>query len=162
MEATSLSNFPILKTNRLILRKISINDFTELKEIANFSEKKRNDEEVREMLETLDKTYLENTGITWGMYKEEELIGSCGYYRGFENNTGEIGFVLRQAYWGMDFMREACVAVMNYGYKELGLKTITAFTKDDNSNTIRFLGKLGFERTEEFSTVYRKYILQKR
>lgn len=64
-------------------------------------------ERLKEMLKILDKTYLEKMRITWGIYKGEELIGSCGY-------------------------------------EKLRLKTITAFTKDNNSNTIRFLGKLGF------------------
>lgn len=151
--------FPVLQTARMTLREIAHSDLTPLHEIANFDGQGKTEEEVEAMLEKLDRDFKSGEGVTWGMYLEDELVGTCGYYRGFENAVGEIGFVLRAPFRLRGLMYEAIMAALEYGFREMGLVQITAFTRDNNPGSIPLLYKAGFQRTDEFHKDFRKYEL---
>ena len=153
------SKHPTLKTKRLVLRQITAKDHNEFLEILEYRTNGKPLIEVAEMLEIMEDQYNEGVGITWGMYLNDELIGTCGYYRGFENKSGEVGFVLRENFRKEGFMKETLKAVMNYGYRDLELDMITAYTKDINANALVLLNNLGFQKTDQFVEDYRRYEL---
>ena len=55
-----------------------------------------------------------------------------------------IGYAIGSRYWGRGIAAEAARAVMEWGYREHGLKRIWASTHLENERSKRVLCKLGF------------------
>ena len=88
-------------------------------------------------------------------------MGTVGFYRGFTNKTGEIGYVLNEAFRGQGFMEEALKSAIYYGFSQLELETIIAYTDGDNHSSIRVLLKTGFTEIVSDNPEYRKWIKYK-
>lgn len=61
-----------------------------------------------------------------------------------EEETYELGFHLRRAYWGRGIAEEAARAVIRFAFESLGLKTLFAGHHPENGASRRVLEKLGF------------------
>ncbi|MBV8451573.1 MAG: GNAT family N-acetyltransferase [Deltaproteobacteria bacterium] len=65
--------------------------------------------------------------------------------RGLAGSTGDesdepaLGYWLGQPYWGNGYSREAAAAVIDYGFRTLGLKTIRAYTDPSNTASQKML-----------------------
>ena len=154
--------FPELSTSRLQLKEITVDCLVDFQGIAYFEgEPVKYSKKVIELIHSLKRDFDHNKGISWGLFSNNQLIGSCGFYRGFKDQIGEIGYVLHERFWSKGYMKEACLKVLEYGFEELKLKEITAYTKDSNLPSIRLLFGLGFSKEEEFVKDYRKYSLRK-
>ncbi|MEX2501137.1 MAG: GNAT family N-acetyltransferase [Trueperaceae bacterium] len=53
-------------------------------------------------------------------------VGTCGFYRGFADGEGEIGYVLLPAHRGRGLMGEAVAAAVAFGFASLGLRAVVA------------------------------------
>jgi RimJ/RimL family protein N-acetyltransferase len=62
----------------------------------------------------------------------------------------EIGWRLARAYWGKGLAAEAAGAVLDFGFRRLGLREIVAFTALGNGRSQAVMGRLGMVRSEEF------------
>ena len=78
----------------------------------------------------------------------------CGYFRGFENKTGEIGYAIHKKARRNGYTLEAVGATISYGFKELGLNRITAFTIEENKGSIGLLKKAGFSLSKQLNEKY--------
>ncbi len=76
---------------------------------------------------------------------DEDFIGCCGL-RPFslKDNIYEIGFHLREKYWGQGLAAEGAEAVIRYAEEHLKAKKIFAGHNPDNEGSKRVLNKLGF------------------
>jgi len=148
--------FPVLSSQRLLLREIKSSDADEFHEIANFPDKQLSPQQVVEKIVEIRDGFEAQTGISWALIYNEKLIGTCGYYRGFENQTGEVGFVLKSEFHRQGFMTEALKTILPYGFTQIGLNRITAFTLPSNYPTQLLLEKLGFTLTQE---KYKNYLV---
>ncbi len=84
----------------------------------------------------------------FGFYKltlKESLtsIGICGFVQRDYLDHPDIGFAILPNHEGKGYSYEACHAVMNYGIKILGLKTILGITTDENIKSQNLLRKIG-------------------
>lgn len=78
-----------------------------------------------------------------------ELIGSCGIrLHGCEAGTGEFGLELAPRHWGRGFATEAAGAILNFGFRELGLQEIGGVTVTENVRVQRLVARLGFTQIE--------------
>lgn len=155
------SAHPVLTTNRLVLKEILPKDAIELLEILQFKHQLKSPEEAIEFLkEKITPQLQEGTALTMGLFLNDELIGTCGYYRGFENDSGEIGYFVRPPFREKGYVSEAVIRMIQFGYEDLQLREITAYTTDDNEASIGVIYKHGFVRTDDFSEdgKYRKYV----
>jgi ribosomal-protein-alanine N-acetyltransferase len=68
--------------------------------------------------------------LHWGicLMATGEIVGSCGFYRGFSDTIGEIGYLLKGVHRGYGFMTEAVRCVTDFGLRQIGLKQIVAYT----------------------------------
>ena len=101
--------------------------------------------------------------LHWGIRLKAEgrLIGTCGFYRGFEGRRGEIGYVMNPEYRRRGLMKEAISAIVAYGFDKLGLLEIVAYTERRNLASIRLLEKLDFEWDVNYlNTVLVKFSLR--
>ena len=102
----------------------------------------------------LQSTELE-TGITfWALTHENAFIGFCGLaHVTFEANftpAVEVGWRLHPDAWGQGFASEAGRACLDYGFRNLGLDRIIAFTAHSNLRSENVMRRLGMQKIGEF------------
>lgn len=154
-----LQNFPILRTERLTLRKLSKKDYEEIfqlrsdKEINKFLDRKPS-KTLEDSLKFIS-NIIENESDTlfyWVITKtgEDKLIGTICLFE-FSGNlkTCEVGYELRTDYQGQGIMIEAVREVLEYAMTTLGIKTINARTHKDNQSSTKLLKKLNFKKLDD-------------
>jgi ribosomal-protein-alanine N-acetyltransferase len=72
------------------------------------------------------------------------ILGTIGYYRGFKDSSGEIGYIIKKEFRGKGFCAEAIRCVCEFGFRSLELAIIRAYTSRDNVGSRRALEKNGF------------------
>lgn len=70
-----------------------------------------------------------------------EMIGLCGLRS--REGTPELLYILAEAYWNKGLATEAAGACLRFGFEELELSRIIAFTRPDHVASRRVLEKLG-------------------
>ena len=163
-------NFPTLETNRLLLRKLMLDDRFAIfrnysdPDVANwfFDKPLTQIEEVVEIIDAFLKSAEDGKGCTWAILLKEncELIGTCGYENFVFDVRGEVGFDLAKTHWGKGYMTEALGAIITYGFDTLRMSEICAHTYSHNSRARRVLEKLGF-RLETINTDSHYYVLSR-
>ncbi len=127
----------ILETNRLKLREIVQDDFSDLHEILSDSETMSFYPSLYAKTDTqnfIDKNIKWYESIGCGLWAvilktENNLIGDCGIT--IQNIDGvdeyEIGYHLNKSYWGKGYATEAAQAVKDYGFNKMGLKKLCSY-----------------------------------
>ena len=161
MNVEVFNGFPNLRTKRLELLRLDNPIYEHFLEITSFNGRANNKTEAEALLNAIHNGFDQQQGISWGIYLNSELIGTVGYYRGFDKNSGEIGYVIRENFRGEGFAKEAVSCAVEFGFDQIKLDCITAFTTDDNFGSIGVLESFGFNRTAVFFEKYRKYELIK-
>lgn len=139
--------FPILRGERVVLREVQPSDCRDIVSISFYNGKPAaSTDEAAAMLERIDNDYRNGETVHWGIADplSNTLLGTCGYYRGFSSDSGELGCVLLQDSRGKGIMTEALQLAIAFGIDVLGLKRITAITTADNSKAIALLERLNF------------------
>ncbi len=145
----------ILETNRLIIRRLSIEDADFILELLNEPSWLRfiGDKGVRTIADARDyilKGPIESYerfgfGLFMVELKEQGTpIGMCGLIKRDSLKDVDIGFAFLLKFWGAGYAHESASAVMEYGKSAFGLNRIVAITKPDNHSSIKVLEKLGF------------------
>ena len=118
-------------------------------------------EQAKEMNAKIDRDYQEGNTIHWAIVDKatRKIVGTCGYYRGFDNEEGELGCVLLLPYRGQGYMTAALSLLIDFGLNAIGLKGIFAVTSQDNNKAIRLLERLGFIKTDNLKGKKVKYQL---
>lgn len=154
-----------IKTKRLILRPITeadAKDFFELDSNPNVHKYLGNNpvrsiEQSKAMIKDILEQYKTyNIGRLAIILKDtKEFIGWSGlkYEQNLrkEFNYYDVGYRLKEQYWGNGYATEAALASLDYGFKDLKLKEIGAAAELDHiaSNTI--LKKIGMLHTGTFT-----------
>ena len=153
--SANLGNIPVLETKRLLLRAITAEDRQAI--FGNFSDPDVANWFFDKPLTTLEQTdeiirvFLDDAetgkGFTWAILLKEDLhfLGTCSYSNVEPGCQAEIGFDLAKEYWGRGFMVEALRAVIEYGFRSMGLEKIVADTYSHNLQARRVLEKLNFQ-----------------
>jgi len=146
----------VLETDRLLLRKLTIDDAEFILELLNepsflhFIGDKgvRTLEDAREYILRGPIASYERHGF--GLYltalKEGAVpIGMCGLLKRESLADVDIGFAFLPRFWSKGYALESALAVKAYGLDILGLERIVAITNPDNEASIRLLEKLGLK-----------------
>jgi [ribosomal protein S5]-alanine N-acetyltransferase len=141
---------PTLRSKRLLLRAPTAQDAPALLEISYYDGvQAANVGEARRMLEKIGADVARGKSLHWGLYLSGgDLIGTCGFYRGYPDGSGELGYVLKAAFRGQGYMSEALGAVIACGFETLHLERIVAYTGADNRASVAVLERLAFEQVE--------------
>ncbi|MBX7152459.1 GNAT family N-acetyltransferase [bacterium] len=140
-------NAPQFDAERLILRGIEEADLADVLPVTVYDGlHAQSEKEVRQMLERIAEDQQFGHTIHWGIALKDtnRIIGTCGFYRGFSCQVGEIGYILKQEYRRRGLMFEALDVILRYGFDGLKLDQIDAFTLHDNLASVRLLKKLEF------------------
>ena len=140
-------HFPELHTQHLVLRQVQPTDVPQLREIMFYDGKPAETAgQARQMLDKIAADYLQGNTVNWVIADKitNQPLGTCGYYRGFKNHTGEIGYVMRPMARGRGFMTEAVSALVRFGFRQLKLQQVVAYTNTHNLASIQVLHRAGF------------------
>ena len=76
--------------------------------------------------------------------KAGPVIGSCGIRRKPESGwEADIGYELAPEHWGRGYATEVALAMVDFGFRELGLHRISSRCIADNAASARVLEKVG-------------------
>lgn len=79
--------------------------------------------------------------------EEHALIGICTlFHLNPQCRSAEIGYGLHSNAWGMGYMHESLVALLDYGFGELGLNRIEADIDPRNTRSAKSLERAGFSQ----------------
>ncbi|WP_338086605.1 GNAT family protein [Niveibacterium umoris] len=148
--------FPSLTTPRLRLRELTPDDTPEVFEIHSDAEGMRwfgsdlltRSEQALGLIETFAAwRKMPNPGTRWGIERKENghLIGTCGLFkwnRAWRSCT--IGYELARSAWGVGYMREALVAMLQWGFDNMALNRVEALIHPENQRSRRTVARLGF------------------
>jgi len=146
----------VLETDRLVLRRMSVDDAEFMLGLLNEPSWLRfiGDRGVRTLEDArayvlkgpVDMYDRHGFGLYLTELKGEGVpIGICGLVKRDFLADVDIGFALLPGFWGQGYAYEAAAAVMEYGKEALGLKRIVAITNPENHSSIRLLEKLGLK-----------------
>jgi ribosomal-protein-alanine N-acetyltransferase len=151
--AFNFETFPVLKTHRVTLRALNLEDAETLlalrssEEINKFVITKRmqNLEEAKDFIQTCNALYKKEKRIFWVLTNQVEILGTVVLHRiSLARKYAEIGYKLKTEKQQKGFMSEAMTAVLNFGIEQLNLKTIEAYTHKNNLRSIALLKKHHF------------------
>lgn len=151
----NFSLFPELGTRRFVLREITDAD-------APLIHKLRSDQETNALIDRENSKSIEdavlfidrikgnvsrNQSVYWVICFQNvsDLIGTIGYWNfNLSAESAEIGYELLTECRGQGIMSEVLPAIIRFGFEEMKLKWITAFTTEQNIGSVRLLEKCGF------------------
>jgi ribosomal-protein-alanine N-acetyltransferase len=157
--------FPLITTERLVLRKVEKGDVNEILFL-------RSDEKVMKYLDrapakSLDDAFgfilkitgqeADNESVTWAINLKgnSKLIGTICYWNiQKEHHRAEVGYVLHPEYWGKGIMQESLTEVLKYGFEVMKLHSVEANVNPENIASIKLLEKNNFKREAYFRENY--------
>ena len=149
--------FPILATERLLLRKLSFDDADEIlflrsdKLINKYLDRIKavSLEDANDFINKINHAIENNDCIDWAINfkNDSKLIGSiCIWNISKEENKAEVGYELLPSFQGKGIAQEALSEVINFGFDVMKLQTIEAYTHIENLQSVKLLEKFNFTR----------------
>jgi len=149
-----MSPFPILSTNRLLLRKFTDNDLHNIfyglshpDVIQYYGVSYDSLEASRNQLTFFHDLEKNGTGIWWAICDKDNKLfyGACGLNNlEKEHKKAELGFWILPEYWRKGIITEAVPLVCEYGFNVLSLHRIEAIIETENQNSLAVMHKLQF------------------
>ena len=139
--------FPNISDDKILLRQIQVSDINDIIEISFYdSIQATTFTQAIEMQDKINVDYNNGNSIHWGIADKStnKIVGTCGYYRGFDKDAGELGCVLLPQYRGQGYMTFAILLAIKFGLNKIGLKRIWAITTKQNEKAIKLIEKLNF------------------
>jgi len=152
--------FPILKTERLTLRQLVVNDEQEIftlrsdNEINKYLDRQLSNtiKDARNFINKVNENIDKNDSLYWAitLSDKNKLIGTICLF-GFSNDNYkcEIGYELLTNFQGQGIMKEAVEKVIDYAFNTIKVQKIEAFLHRDNQNSIKLLEKFSFKNSNE-------------
>jgi [ribosomal protein S5]-alanine N-acetyltransferase len=160
MKAMNGATFPILTTERLTLRKLSIDDQQDIfvlrsdPKINRFLYRQlcKTNEDAIHFINKVNDTIEKGLTYYWAitLTNTKALVGTiCLYDFSNENNSCEIGYELMTKFQKQGIMEEAAHVVIDCAFRTLKLKKILGCTHYENQNSTNLLLKLNFVKSIE-------------
>lgn len=157
MTTFSFSPFPLLTTERLLLRAISLQDAEALSRLRSDAEVNKYIDRAgiwdiaatQGFIQKIMDGVARNESVYWiiTLKDSNDLIGTAGLWNlSPEKSSAEIGYELLPAHQGHGYMQEAVRAVIDFGVEKMCLQVIEASVQKGNTASIRLLEKTGFQQ----------------
>jgi len=146
MNQSIFEKIPLLKLDQFTFKAITEKDLEPLEELCAY--RTWNYVPAKELFLKIERQYQEKTGVNWGIYLDDLLIGTIGYYRGFENDCGEIGYVIHENFRRKGYTSKIAAFFTQFGLNEMQLDTVFAYTDGNNFASQNLLKKIGFKQVE--------------
>ena len=156
--------FPVIATERLLLRAVEATDLDALYELRtnndvmlHLNKPRQSKEDVAKMIEHIQNDHQNNDAITWGISKKDNvrLMGTIGFWRiDKAHYRAEIGYMLHPDHRRKGYLNEAISATMQYGFDQIKLHSVEGHVNPANVASIGLLQKQGFVKEAYFRENY--------
>lgn len=145
-------DLPVLETERLVLRKLEMDDLEDIFEYARDPEVAKyttwmahtTPNDTSAFLNYVLDLYRNGEVAPWGVLHERKLVGTCGFVGwDLDHSRAEIGYALSRKYWGRGLMTEAVVRIISFGFRTMQLNRIQARCEAANVASVRVMEKAG-------------------
>ncbi|QHT66128.1 GNAT family N-acetyltransferase [Rhodocytophaga rosea] len=157
MTGKKFTPFPVLRTERLILRQLVSSDDKEIfalrsdNNVNRYLDRKpsKSIDDARIFIQTINENIQRNDSIYWAITWKgtDKLIGTiCLFDFCDDNLKAEIGYELLPDFQQKGIMKEAASKVIEFAIQHIGLHSIEAHTHAENQSSTKLLEKLNFKR----------------
>lgn len=161
MLTIELHEFPVLTTERLVLRQLRLGDAERMFAMRSDPEVMRHVnrpmatsiDDATALIERINTNIAANEALHWAITLKgvDSFIGLIGLWRMVkEHHYAELGYTIMREQWGRGVASEAIAAVVECGFGTLGFHRIEAITRPANNASMRALEKNGFVREGYF------------
>ena len=149
----SVIQFPVLTTNRLLLRQLVAADSQILfrlrsdEGVNQYLDRApaQSEKDAAEFITAINKKIARQELLYWAILCKGEWAGTiCLFNLDRDSSRAEIGYELLPAFQGKGIMQEALAAVIAFAREQLQLKTIDACTHPENVASIKLLLQFHF------------------
>jgi ribosomal-protein-alanine N-acetyltransferase len=157
--------FPVLTTERLVLRQMNEGDAQEMfflrsdERVMKYLDRKpaQSVDEALAFIKMINTAIANNESINWAitLKGDSRIIGDICFWRiDGPNYRAEVGYRLHPEQHGKGIMNEALMAILDYGFNVMKLHSVEANTNPENQASIKLLERNGFVREGYFKENY--------
>ncbi len=150
-----LATFPVLTTDRLVLRQLRISDAEQVLAMRSDPEVMRyvnrplahTMDDALALIELIDSRGSAGESVQWAITVKgsDRFIGLIGFWRMVkEHYCAELGYTIAREHWGKGYATEAIAATLDLGFGSPGFHRVEAITRPQNTASVRALEKNGF------------------
>jgi len=162
----SFTIFPVLETDRLILREHTLADaktwfaLRHNPDVMRYIDRDspKDIEEVEDYIKGLIAGFEQGESMGWAIALKDspqQMIGNIVFWRmDFPNYRAEIGYLIDPAYWRKGLVSEALTAIIAFAFEEMKLHSIEANINPLNEASRKLLMKQGFVKEAYFREDY--------
>lgn len=148
------SDLPTLETDRLILRKVTLNDVEDMfsygsdEDVSKYVtwETHQSLSDTKEFVEFILNQYKMGKIAPWGIEHKEsgKFIGTIDFvWWEPKHKSAEIGYVISKEFWGKGLTTEAAKGLISFGFEKMDLVRIQARCFLENIGSKRVMEKTG-------------------
>lgn len=156
----------ILETDRLILRRLTGDDLSELVTIQADPELVRflgrfDEAAMASWLADVDASWAERGYGRLGLVERDtgRLVGRSGIMFVDQFDAPELGWTLRREAWGHGYATEAARACLDWGFNALGMTRIISLIERTNERSLHVAKRLGMTPGEHATWLERPMIV---
>lgn len=160
MKKNNAATLPIIRSERLTLRSLFIEDSEAIYELRSdasinkFLDRQpcKSIEDAKNFINNINKNIEKGGTYYWVITLNEtkQLVGTiCLFDISNEKKCCEIGYELSIKFQGQGLMQEAIKNIIDFVFETLKLNVINAFTHKDNEKSTNLLSKLNFVKSTE-------------
>jgi ribosomal-protein-alanine N-acetyltransferase len=159
MLKTQFEAFPVLETERLVLRQLSMQDENEIFLLRSDAvvnryvdrERAQSIEDARIFIRRILDSLQKQEVLHWvlSLKTQPRLVGTIGLWN-FNPLTqkAEVGYEMLPSFHGKGLMQEALAKVLWFGFEKMNLQSIEACVHPGNLSSLKLLQKYGFALQE--------------
>lgn len=138
----------VLETERLVLRKLEREDLRDIIAWEDLPDAQSAELQAQEFLGYCFREYRDWGFGPWGILLKETgtIVGNCGFPQIiFKNLCGEVNYYIAPRHRGKGLALEALKALLQFGFREIGLARIQARCEPENVSSERVMVKAGMK-----------------
>jgi ribosomal-protein-alanine N-acetyltransferase len=151
-----ISQIPLIETERLILRELSMDDVDDIYGYASIPEVStfllwyphKSKQDSIDFINFAKNMFAKDISIIWGIeLKEEKKLIGIFDLRTIQliNNCAEIGYVISNLYWNKGYISEAIQSIIKFCFNDLKLNRVEAHCDKENTGSARVMEKAGMK-----------------
>ncbi|MGB5529457.1 MAG: GNAT family N-acetyltransferase [Ignavibacteriaceae bacterium] len=158
-------SFPEFKSERLLFRKILLNDAKDIllirsnDDVMRFMDVPRHNSisDSEKLIQLVEESYNKEDGINWAIIEKHSnsFVGYFGFFRIIpEHCRAEIGYALKPEFWGKGYMYETINSMVRFGFENMNLHSVEANVNPLNESSKKVLERIGFKKEAYFRENY--------